>query len=238
MIRKLLNRGFGSLLSRLRKKPVEQESPPVLVDKSPEKSGPYNTPEIWNLRGPRPSDEVIDKLLSGLRGQGEGHLEYVNENGNVVGIVRLGIHSWYVKDLIWWINGGKQLGKGRFGIASNCSFQKCANPAHMRLQEFQQKQDKPEPVKVEKEKTPPPEEDNTEKWNMLKGDGPRTNCISSKAWFSTEALVIKTVKVYNKELRRKGQNRLIEYDCPWCAGWHMTSHKTSKRKYKPVGSWK
>jgi len=219
----------------------------------PEVIPEYKTPDVWPYDSPRPPNEVIHKLNTGLETIMD-HIVYRSQDtGRVAGQITWEGQTWLVKPLTYWLAGGTLLEGHKFEtIRSDCKWQKCCRPDHLKPKYAPSKKvaEKPKP----KQRKPaldvnmvagPPEYKTKPKAvhvssktadDLLGGD--RTKCVSSKVYFRDEAESKEVAAEWNRRFRAPGGRKLYGYTCDWCGGGHLTKQNPETRpKYKHKGSW-
>lgn len=228
-----------SIVGLFRRPKAEQIVEVVTPVKESPKIPRYNRPEEWPFSvGIRPYNIAVHWLFESLVPTGS-HIYYKTRKGHISTLHHYDKDTWRVKEVMWWISGG-QVPEGKSGTVRNtCGDQNCVNHLHLTFHPYPKRAEK---VRAPKESRPPEEIEVPQKketdWERIKKLGDRTKCASAKLWFKEKNMVDKAVKSYNNEVRPKGKPRLHSYPCPWCDGYHFTSHDPRKHKYKATGSWK
>lgn len=211
----------------------------------------YKTPEVWPFDTPRPPNEVVHKLNTGLETITD-HIVYRSQDtGRVAGQVTWEGQAWLVKHLTYWLAGGTLKEGHKFEtIRSDCKWQKCCRPDHVRpkyapSKKVQHKPKQPQP-KIDVNMVAGPPEYKTKPQvahlspktadDLLGGD--RTKCVSAKVYFGDESEAKEVATEWNNRFRAPGGRKLYGYLCDWCGGGHLTKQNPETRpKYKHKGSW-
>lgn len=223
---------------------------PVEAPAISEEKTPFRIPHDWPFPSSQPTNDeyLVGELIKGVETEGEHTFFFWGGQKRRHLRTPQGRETILARNVVWWLEGRK-VPKMANGLTTTCGEQKCIKLSHLILrmpQDLHGPENRPKPKAevrhvVTKNKRPPlppkvKRGNRTTLEKFTKED--RTQCITRKGFFATEAEAKRYARELNRPEVRGTSPRQYDYPCTQgCGGYHLTKINPKKYGKKVVGSW-